>query len=92
VAQGILDALGLPPLTEREISLVGLHAAFPSYTDFELPVHPQVAAFHGLEFGGPQQTYVMFSRRMTFEQYISRYIDCRLNGLDGEFVGYLQLV
>lgn len=92
VAQGILDALSLPPLTEQEISLVGLQDAFPSYADFELPVHPQVAAFHGLDFGGPQQTYAVFGRRMTFEHYISRYIDCRLSGLDGEFIGYLQLV
>ena len=92
VAQGILDALGLPPLTDRELSLPGLNADFPSYEDFEMPVHPQVATFHGLEFGSPQQTYAMFSRRMTYEQYISRYIDCRLNGMDKEFISYLQLV
>jgi hypothetical protein len=92
VAQGVLDALGLPPLTEQEIRLVELHAAFPSYTDFELPIHPQVAAFHGLEFGGPQQTYAVFNRRMTFEQYIFRYIDCRLSGFSDGFIGYLQLV
>jgi hypothetical protein len=92
VTQGILDALGLPPLSEQELKLPGLQADFPSYIDFELPVHPQVAAFHGLEFGGTQQTYAVFTRRMTFEQYISRYIDCRLNGMDKEFLGYLQLV
>ena len=92
VAQGILNALGLPPLTGQELARPGLHADFPSYSNFELPVHPQVAAFHGLEFGGPQQTYAVFTRRMTFEQYISRYIDCRLNGMDENFLGYLQLV
>jgi len=92
VAQGILDALGLLPLTEQELARPGLHTDFPSYTDFELPVHPQVAAFHGLKFGGPQHTYAVFTRRMTFEQYISRYIDCRLSGMDADFLGYLQLV
>ena len=92
VAQGILDALGLPPLTEQELARPGLHDDFPSYINFELPVHPQVAAFHGLEFGGPQQTYAVFTRRMTFEQYISRYIDCRLSSMDENFLGYLQLV
>ena len=92
VAQGILDALGLPPLSDRELKPPGLQADFPSYTNFELPVHPQVAAFHGLEFGGPRHTYAVFNRRMTFEQYVSRYIDCRLNGMDGDFLGYLQVV
>jgi hypothetical protein len=29
---------------------------------------------------------------MTIEQYISRYIDCRLNGYADNFPGYLQLV
>jgi hypothetical protein len=90
VAQGILDALGLPPLAGQE--LAGLQGNFPSYIDFELPVHPQVAAFHGLEFGGPEQTYAVFTRRMTFEQYVSRYIDCRLSGMDADFLGYLQLM
>jgi len=92
VAQGILDALGLPPLTGQELTRLKLQDNFPSYIDFELPVHPQVAAFYGLEFGGPQQTYAIFSRRMTFEQYISRYIDCRQSGMDADFLGYLQLV
>ena len=92
VAQGILDALGLPPLTGQELTRLELQDNFPSYIDFELPVHPQVAAFYGLEFGGPQQTYAIFSRRMTFEQYISRYIDCRQSGMDADFLGYLQLV
>jgi len=92
MAQGILEALDLPPLSEEELRLPGFQGDFPSYTNFELPVHPQVAAFHGLEFGGPQQTYAVFTRRMTFEQYISRYIDCRQSGMDGDFLGYLQLV
>ena len=92
VAQGILDALGLPPLTGQEVAKTGLHKDFPSYIDFELPVHPQVAAFHGLEFGGPQHTFAIFTRRMTFEQYVSRYIDCRQSGMDTSFLGYLQLV
>jgi hypothetical protein len=29
---------------------------------------------------------------MTFEQYVSRYIDCRLNHMEDLFLGYLQVV
>ncbi len=90
-ANGILAQLDLPPLTEEELTpLRG--TLFPSYADFDLPIHPQVAAFHGLAFGGPETTYAVFGRRMTFAQYISRYIDCRLNGMDKEFLAYLHFV
>ena len=92
VAQGILASLDLPSLTEAEIATVTAKGYFPSYADFELPIHPQVAAFHNLDFGGPDQVYTVFGRPMTFGQYISRYIDCRLNGLENDFVSYLQLV
>ena len=91
-ANGILEAAGLPPLTEDELASVFHAGFFPSYADFDLPVHPQVAAFHGLEFAGPEADYAVFGRRMTFAAYISRYIDCRLNGMDADFIGYLQLV
>ena len=91
MANGILEAAGLPPLTENERASA-FRACFPSYSDFDLPVHPQVAAFHGLDFAGPESDYSIFGRRMSFAAYISRYIDCRLNGMDKDFMGYLQLV
>lgn len=90
-ANAILHALDLPPLSEAELALV-LREPFPSYADFDLPVHPQVASFHGLDFAGPETRYAIFGRHMTFLEYISRYIDCRHNGLDDDFIGYLQLV
>ena len=90
-ANGILEAAGLPPLGQDELA-AAFARGLPSYADFDLPVHPQVAAFHGLEFAGPERHYAVFGRTMTFEAYISRYIDCRLNGMDGDFIGYLQLV
>lgn len=92
VAQGILTALGLPPLTGREIATVQHTGMFPSYADFDLPIHPQVASFFDLGFARQGQTFAVFGRRMTFEQYISRYIDFRLNRLDGDFTAYLHLV
>lgn len=90
-ANGILNAADLPPLQEDELAAV-FRAGFPSYADFDLPIHPQVAAFHGLAFAGPDAEYTVFGRRMTFAAYISRYIDCRLNGMDADFIGYLQLI
>lgn len=90
-ANGILEAAGLPPLTDDERN-AAFCAGLPSYADFDLPVHPQVTAFHGLEFIGPESDFAVFGRRMTFAAYVSRYIDCRLNGLADDFVSYLQLV
>lgn len=92
VAGGILETLGLPTLSESERALSARHGHFPSYADFELPIHPKVATFHGLRFCGMEQDYAVFTRRLRFEEYSSRYIDCRLNGMEAEFLGYLQLV
>ncbi|MDR2076612.1 MAG: hypothetical protein LBP61_06740 [Desulfovibrio sp.] len=90
IAQAVLAHLGFSPMGDE--ALAHLPAPFPSYASFDLPIHPQVAAFHGLGFIAPDQRYTIFQRRMTFEQYISRYIDCRLNGCAADFLGYLQLV
>lgn len=86
VAEGVLAALGMDPLPPA------VRDGFTDpYPEFELPIHPQVAAHHGLAFGGPDATYNIYGRRMTFEDYVRRYADCRLRGIDN-FIGYLQLV
>jgi hypothetical protein len=92
VAGGLLEALGLPPLTAEERASAAGAETFPSYADFDLPIHPRVAAEYGLSFGGPEHAYTIFGRPMTFAQYVSRYIDCRRAGMDADFLGYLQLV
>ncbi len=86
-ADGILARLGLPdlPAVVREGFSV-------EYEGFHLPIHPKVAAYHKLPFAGEEADYPVFGRRMTFAQYISRYIDCRLNKMEDDFLGYLQLV
>lgn len=86
VAEGVLAALGMDPLPPA----VRAGCADP-YPEFELPMHPRVAAHHGLSFGGPDATWNVYGRRMTFEDYTRRYVDCRLRGIDN-FIGYLQLV
>lgn len=86
-AQGILRRLGLVPLSEPVC-----RAFSYGYEGFELPIHPGVAAALGLPFAGEDTPYPVFGRAMTFTQYISRYIDCRLNRMEDNFLGYLQLV
>ncbi|HBW16431.1 MAG TPA: hypothetical protein DEF41_09965 [Desulfovibrio sp.] len=86
VADGVLAALGMTPVPAE------VRAAFTMpYDDFELPIHPQVAAFHGLPFGDAGTRYNIYGRPMTYEDYARRYIACRHGGV-GNFIGYLQLV
>ncbi|MDL2313476.1 hypothetical protein LJC36_00675 [Desulfovibrio sp. OttesenSCG-928-C14] len=87
ICNGLLDYLGLAPLPP------GLAAAYtPDYADFELPIHPALARHFKLPFAGSGHEFNIYGRRMTFEAYISRYIDCRLNGYEADFISYLQLV
>lgn len=93
VTNGLLAALGMPPLdADAPDRVVPRNEAFPMYSFFDLPIHPKVAAFHKLSFGGAGYLFRVFQKQLTFEQYISRYIDCRHNGMDDNFTGYLQLV
>lgn len=80
-AAGILAALGLAPMA-------GDFALPPEYLAFELPVHPQAAAFYGLAYGGEDATFNVYGRRLTFAQYAAAYVDCRLRGR-ADFIGYL---
>ncbi|CAK7073533.1 MAG: hypothetical protein DELT_02012 [Desulfovibrio sp.] len=87
MAQGILARLGLPLLDAETC------ASFQyGYEGFQLPIHPQVAAHLGLPFGGEETAYPVFGRYMTFAQYVSRYIDCRMNGFEDSFLAYLQVI
>lgn len=86
VADGVLAALGMPPVPQQVRSVFTM-----PYDEFELPIHPQVAAHHGLAFGGPETRYNIYGRAMTYAEYAHRYIACRRSGV-GNFIGYLQLV
>ena len=88
MTQGVLAALGLPALPGFDSQA---YAQFSDpYPEFTLPIHPQVAAVHGLAFAGPGTLYEVFGKQKTFEEYVNNYIDCRLHGLD-PFIGYLQV-
>ncbi len=98
-AAGILRELGLAgPTYPKQTDPEQLDPKQPGlgeglgegYGDFELPVHPQVAAFYGLQYGGDHTVYNVYGRPRTFAQYAAAYVDCRQMGLD-DFIGYLHL-
>lgn len=86
LADGVLSALGFPALTPSA------RAAFADpYPEFILPIHPQVAAYHGLSFGGEDWLFPVFGKQKTFAQYAEHYVDCRLLGIES-LNAYLHLV
>lgn len=84
-ARGVLRELGLAPAEENTLA-----ALETGYEDFFLPVHPQVAEFYGLAYGGPDEAYPCYGHRRSFAQYAAAYVECRLAGI-GDFIGYLQV-
>ncbi|HAS87737.1 MAG TPA: hypothetical protein DCS48_00265 [Desulfovibrio sp.] len=84
IAQTILKELGLSRLSEHDLKKFP-----PPFADFEQPIHPQIAEFLGLEFGGPQQLYHVYGAELTFEEYAMRYIKCRKNGIT-DFISFLM--
>jgi hypothetical protein len=86
VTEGILAHLGFAPLPDV------LAGAFQDpYPEFELPLHPQVAAFHQLPFGNASTLYNVFGKPRTYEQYAGLYVDCRALGIR-DLSSYLHLV
>jgi len=81
---GILRELGMapPPLDARP----RLEAW---YSDFFLPIHPQVAAHHGLAYGGPDAAYPVHGRRLGFAEYAAAYVACRQAKVI-DFIAFLQ--
>lgn len=86
-ANQLLRLLGFPALSEKAVA-----GYLPEYSNFELPIHPQVAGALGLSFLEPEHKFNIFGRRLSFLQYLSRYIDCREQGYEDGFLGYLQLI
>ena len=87
VADAVIDFLGLPPLSS------GVKDSYePEYAEFEQPIHPQLAEHMGLPFARTGHEFRIYKRRMDFARYVSRYIDCRQQGMAQGFQAYLQLV
>lgn len=84
VADSVLGLLGLPPLPDE------FRRVCPElYPEFELPIHPKVAAFHKLEFCAPGQRFNVFGQALGYDEYAALYIDCKLAGRS-DFTAYLQ--
>jgi len=82
-ADSVLALLGMPPLPEA------FRQACPElYQDFQLPIHPRVAAHHGLAFGGWGEKYNVYGQPLTYPEYISLYLDCKLAGRK-DFINFL---
>lgn len=88
IADGILQALGLPALTDDNMQQAGLihaHALLcdPSPEDvFELPIHPQVAKFFNLSFCDEKTRYTLYDKRLCFAEYAAAYLESRRLGMD----------
>ena len=85
VAQEVLAALGFAPLGPEHFA--AMEEPFP---DFELPIHPQVGDILGLPFAPADRAWRTFNHRRTFRQYVSCYLDCRLNNIPA-LTAYLRL-
>lgn len=88
MADQVLDCLDMPPLTDADLAACGCFApdavtcdAAPEDT-LHLPIHPQVAAFFGLPFGGAKTLYRAFGRSITCAEYVAAYAHARRQGLD----------
>jgi hypothetical protein len=75
VAGGVLSALGMPPVPHAARDMCP-----PCNDDLDLPIHPGVGRHFGLPFAGADRRYNIFGRSMTFEQYITCYLHCRMQG------------
>ncbi|WP_319583275.1 WcbI family polysaccharide biosynthesis putative acetyltransferase [uncultured Pseudodesulfovibrio sp.] len=83
-ARGVLRELGLPEPDAVDMSALG--EPFP---EFELPIHPSVAAFFGWHFAGPDRRYEVYGRKMSFAAWTANYVHARQHGVT-DFIGFLQ--
>lgn len=85
-ANGVLSLLGLTPLTPEQIADV------PEELDeISLPIHPAIAARLGLTFADANTRYRVYGQDMTFAEYATHYVRCKLLG-EKDFTGYLRLM
>lgn len=85
-ANGLLGLLGLPPLTPGEIANV------PEELDeIGLPIHPAIAKRFGLSFADADTRYRVYGQDMTFAEYATHYVRCKLLG-ETDFIGYLRFM
>lgn len=75
--------LDIPPRLAESVPVL--------YPEFTLPIHPQVAAVHGLKFANAQTRYNIFGKWKTYAEYASNYVDSQLLKIT-PLSAYLHLV
>ncbi|WP_027180373.1 WcbI family polysaccharide biosynthesis putative acetyltransferase [Maridesulfovibrio bastinii] len=85
-ASRILEILGIEQPSGR--SLKTMPDPFP---DFEMPIHPQIGEYWGLDFCSEETLYNVYGSKMTFKEYAALYIKCRKLGID-DFISFLRVV
>lgn len=87
MADRILEGLGYAGCPAE------LRKAFADpYPEFQLPIHPQVAAMEGLEFLEKDQLFHVYGTEMTFERYVWWYIRHRRLEEEVDFIDFLRVV
>ncbi|WP_144304332.1 WcbI family polysaccharide biosynthesis putative acetyltransferase [Oceanidesulfovibrio indonesiensis] len=85
IARGVLDLL------ELESPSPELEAAMPAIEpELELPFHPQVASILGLDWVEPGNSFRIYEHRLTYEEYVSHYLDCRSLG-ESALIAFIRL-
>ncbi|WP_246287750.1 WcbI family polysaccharide biosynthesis putative acetyltransferase [Desulfolutivibrio sulfoxidireducens] len=85
VAEAVLMRLGYPPLP------AGAREAFADpFAEFDLPIHPGVAAFQGLAFLPEHPRFPVYGRDMDLAEYVGCYLACKRLG-ETDFISFLRL-
>ncbi len=90
VVSGILEQLGLGKIP----SLI-CNAYFALENEFTQPIHPQVANLFHLPFVTKNKLYNVYGQKLTFEQYATAYVNCRMQqgpNIIDDFIVYLHLL
>lgn len=66
LANTLLDHLGYPPLTVQPVD---------SFAHHQMPVHPSLIRHYDLRWCDPTGRISLFEREVSFEEYVSIYID-----------------
>lgn len=59
---------------QQVLPWLGGHLKVGGMGEMQVPIDPRVAQALGLEFGGPDQSYLWFTQQWDFREYMERYI------------------
>jgi len=89
IANAILARLDLPLVERSRTEFLPAELLSCDHL-FDLPIHPGVAHYFGLDFTDPDRRYPAYGKSLTWREYALCYVDCRQKGLN--LREYLQAV